>query len=562
MRGATVGRGLIMALALLAFLAGAVPAQATLKLTPAFTGGMVDLPMYVTSPPGDSHRLFIVTRTGVIRVAVDGVLQPTPFLDISDRVASDPNTEEGMASMAFDPGYNDPNSPGHGLFYVYFSALPTATETYGAIHVEEFHADRADPNTADPGSKRIVLTVPHNTAPFHYGGTIQFGPKDRLLYIGTGDAEDGANLLDSNAQNTKKSLLGKILRIDPHKSGNAPYSIPADNPFSGQPLCNPPSGATDCPEVVAWGLRNPFRWSFDRATGDIAIGDVGQDAWEEIEYVPASATLAKANFGWPCYEGVQQVFYFGACSVDPRVDPVFWYSREDPGLRGFVAITGGVVVRDPGLGSLVGRYLWADFFVGAIRSLQPDDAADTNRPETDLPKVPQLVSFSEDSDGHVYVVQLQKDFQTKEGSVQRLVCTDCTPQPVPGGSGTSASGSGTSSDSSSQQPGPTTTPDKTPPRVSIRAARLQNVLRSGVVRVAVTCNEACVVRATGRAGGLKLHGVLRHLRAHQRAGLELRASERVRRSLARHGAAILIVRARDGAGNLRIAWLTVRVKRR
>src|SRR4051794_27280787 len=329
-------------------------------MVPAFSGS-VSQPMYVTSPPGDSHRLLIVTRPGVIRVAVDGVLQTAPFLDIHTRVWT--SGEAGMASMAFDPGYSNPASPGYGLFYVYFVRPPTGGETNGPIRIEQFSADPATaPNVATSSTGRLVLEIPHNDANNHYGGTLQFGPDDGLLYIATGDGGGGDNQFQ-NAQDTKKSLLGKLLRIDPHAT---PYSIPSGNPFSGQPLCNPPSGATNCPEILAWGLRNPFRWSFDPDTGDLAIGDVGQGQYEEVDYVPAGSTLASDNFGWPCREG--PVAHIAASdarcgSLGPFVDPVFWYSHTGGGS---VAITGGVVVRDAALGTLAGRYLWADFYDGVI----------------------------------------------------------------------------------------------------------------------------------------------------------------------------------------------------
>jgi glucose/arabinose dehydrogenase len=265
----------------------------------------------------------------VIRVAVDGALQATPFLDIQDQVSTE--GEAGMLSMAFDPGYENPKSAGYGLFYVYFVAKPGTGERFGAIHIEEFTADPA--HTPDVANKngRLVLLIAHNDASNHYGGTLQFNPNDGLLYIATGDG-GGSNNQFGNAQDTKKSLLGKLLRIDPHQSASDPYSIPAANPFSGQPRCDPPSGTTDCPEVLAWGLRNPFRWSFDRATGDIAIGDVGQGQWEEVDYVPASATLARDNFGWPCFEGPVA---YQSCTANPRVDPVFAYSHA--GLFGSVS---------------------------------------------------------------------------------------------------------------------------------------------------------------------------------------------------------------------------------
>ncbi|MEA2482424.1 MAG: hypothetical protein QOC55_371, partial [Thermoleophilaceae bacterium] len=200
----------------IAGLLAAAPAQAGLTLTPAFTGGSVTNPMFVTAPAGDSHRVFVVTRPGVIRVAVDGVLQPAPFLDLSARVWT--NGEAGLLSMAFDPGYENPASPGYGLFYVYLVAPPGAGESNGSIHIEEFKADPAHaPNVAPSSSARLVLTIAHNDANNHYGGTLQFNPNDGLLYIGTGDG-GGANNQYGNAQDTKKSLLGKLLRIDPHQA--------------------------------------------------------------------------------------------------------------------------------------------------------------------------------------------------------------------------------------------------------------------------------------------------------------------------------------------------------
>jgi glucose/arabinose dehydrogenase len=555
MRAGTLFKRLVAAAAAVAALTAAAPAQAALKLTPAFTGSVAQ-PMYVTSPPGDSHRLFIVTRPGMIRVAVDGVLQTTPFLDIHTRVWT--TGEAGMTSMAFDPGYENPASRGYGLFYVYFVQVLSSGETNGAIHIEEFTADPAHtPDVANP-TGRPVLTIAHNDANNHYGGTLQFNPNDGLLYIGTGDGGGSDNLF-GNAQDTKKSLLGKLLRIDPHASGGNPYSIPAGNPFHTQPRCNPPSRTTDCPEILSWGLRNPFRWSFDRTTGDIAIGDVGQGQWEEVDYVPASLSLASANFGWPCREGPaigpgdpsQPPPSDPACPVAPRVDPVFAYDRS--GLGSSVAITGGVVVRDPSLGTLAGRYLYADFYAGVIHSLQlATPTASGDRVETDLPKVPQLVSFGEDADAHVYVVSLL-------GSVQRIVCDPACPLPSSGGG--TAPGPGPPAEQPAPAPTAPVARDSTAPQLRLRAAHLQDVLGRGIVRLSVNCNESCVVRASGKARGLALRGVLRHLSAGKRAVLELRASKRLRRALARRGVVTVSVRGRDAAGNLRTATLTVRVKR-
>jgi glucose/arabinose dehydrogenase len=555
----------------------AAPANATLSLTPAFTGGSVTQPMFVTSPPGDTHRLFIVTRPGVIRVAVDGVLQPTPFLDIQSRVWSGAGTgEAGMLSMAFDPGYSNPASPGYGLVYVYFVRPPAGGGSNGPIRIEEFHVDVATaPDVVTSSTGRLVLEIPHNDDKNHYGGTLQFHPNDNLLYIATGDggASDNQYL---NAQDTKKSLLGKLLRIDPHQTMSEPYSIPGSNPFAGQPLCNPPSTTTNCPEILAWGLRNPFRWSFDADTGDLAIGDVGQAMYEEIDYVPAASALASDNFGWPCREGAVS----HVASSDPRcgttgpfVNPVHQYAHV--GISGSVAITGGVVVRDPSLGPVLGRYLWADFYQGVVHSLTlGTPAASDDRVEADLPKVPQLVSFGQDAQKQVYVVSLGGN------SVQRLVCTgDCDPPPPspdPGGGTPPPSPPGSGSPPGEQPPPASGEPGPVPiardasaPLLRIRAAHVQDVLRRHLVRLSVACDEACIVRVSGRirggaarASALSLRGALKRLSADKRVVFELRASARIRRALARRGSVAITIRGRDAAGNLRTAGLRVGVKRR
>jgi glucose/arabinose dehydrogenase len=562
--GRAIRGGIVTLAACLALLGVAGSAQGALTTQAAFSGSVTQ-PMYVTAPPGDSHRLFIVTRPGVIYVAVDGVLQSTPYLDIKSRVWQ--SGEAGMASMAFDPGFSDPLSPGYGHFYVYFVQVPSGSQTNGPIHVEEFTADPTS-NAANPASARLVLEIPHNDANNHYGGTLQFNPVDGLLYVATGDGGGGDNQF-RNAQDTKKSLLGKLLRIDPHAS---PYSIPDGNPFKGQPLCNPPSGTTNCPEVYAYGLRNPFRWSFDRATGDIAIGDVGQSLYEEVDYVPRSDTLAGDNFGWPCREGpVAHIASSDArCgSIGPFVDPVSYYSHS--GLSGSVAITGGAVVRDPGLPTLLGRYLYADFYQGVVHSLQlATPTASGDRVEADLPTTSQLVSFGEDADGHVYLVSLA-------GSVSRIIDTS-----APTGGGAAGGTGGTPPPSSDPGTAPTTAGSEPPggqgstsapsaldsvaPTLFIRAAHVQDVLRRQALRLSVASSEACVVRVTARvqragASALALRSVLQRLAPRKRIVIQLKASPRVRRALAHRGAIALSIRGRDAAGNLRTVALTVRVKR-
>jgi glucose/arabinose dehydrogenase len=537
-----------------AALAAAAPAQAFMTLVPAWTNqASVTQPIFVTAAPGDPHRLFVVTKPGVIHVVLDGVLQATPFLDISSQVWSSAN-ESGLLSIAFDPA--DTNR-----FYAYFVAPPSGGSQNGDIRIEEF--TRTSANAADPVG-RLVLEIPHDDAANHYGGTILFGPNDGLLYIAPGDGGGRDNEF-GNAQNTKKSLLGKLLRIDPHQSGSAPYTIPPANPYPAQPRCDPPSGTTDCPEILATGLRNPFRWSFDRQTGDVAIGDVGQDQWEEVDYVPASTSLSGLNFGWPCFEGFAPN---ASCAPPPisHTPPVFAYA--DP-PSGAVAITGGVVVRDPALTTLYGRYLYADVYAGRVRSLQlATPFATGDRLESDIPKVPNLVAFGEDADGHVYVVSLTGTGPLA-GTVSRIVCSGvcssapATDPPVTDGGPAPAPDQSPAPEPSTNPAGalPPATRDSVPPALSVRAARVQNVVRRGRVRLSVAAGESAIVRISARARGLALRGALVRLAPGRRVVVELRASKRLRQLLAARGVVEVKLRARDSAGNLRVAALTVAVKR-
>jgi glucose/arabinose dehydrogenase len=521
-------RVLTGAVASLAFMAGS--ADAGITLVPAFSGSAT-APIYVTAPPGDSTRLFVVERGGRIRVAVDGVMQGTPFLDISSRVTT--TGEGGLLSMAFAPDYATSRK-----FYVYF-----VQKSDGHIHVEQFSRSVSDPNVADPTATTPLLDVDHPGQTNHYGGQLAFGP-DGKLYAGTGDG-GGANDPSGNAQNPS-SQLGKLLAID--------TSAP------------PPAVST-----AALGLRNPFRFSFDRGTGDLVLGDVGQAKWEEIDWVPAGA-LTGSNFGWDCYEAFEHVDL--SCDPSPRVDPVIAYANPNGASPPSAAVTGGVVVRDPALPTLFGRYLYADFFAGQIHSAALAKPVTDDRVESDLPTVPNLVAFGEDADAHVYVVSLN-------GSVSRIVCTDpCdggtgggTQPPPSGGSGQpDAPGSVNPPTESTPGTGPdagAAAKDTTAPVLRIRAAHVQDVLRRRVVRLSLACDEACIVRASGRlravlprrASALSLRGILQRLPARKRVVIQLRASARVRRALARRGTVTVTVRARDAAGNLTTKSLTVRVRR-
>ncbi len=328
-----------MAIAVLAALAcSAAPASAA-TLQPV---GQFASPVFVTSDPDDAARLFVVERAGTIRLIANGTT--TTFLDASTLVLS--GGEQGLLSMAFSPDYAQT-----GRFYVYYTSRPA-----GDIQIDEFTAqgDRADLST-----RRPILTVPHRDAGNHNGGQLQFGP-DGYLYAGTGDGGGGGDPFH-NAQNPE-SLLGKLLRIDPLRpTAGAPYSVPADNPFVGR------AGAD---EIWSTGLRNPYRFSFDRQTGALLIGDVGQASREEVDYEPQPNAGRGDNFGWSCREGLTAY----TATTDPLcagasgfTDPIFDYSHSTGGC----SITGGYVARDPSLGDLAGRYVYADFCRGEIRSLVP-----------------------------------------------------------------------------------------------------------------------------------------------------------------------------------------------
>ena len=338
----------------------------------------VTAPTYVTSPPGDRHRLFVTSKFGDVRVVRDGVLQPTAFLDIQPDVVA--ASEQGLSSIAFAPDYAT-----SGRFYVDYTAHRPGDSTGSILTVKEFRRSAASPDLADPTSGRTLLTVDHPVFDDHNAGQLQFG-SDGMLYVSTGDGGD-ANDPPNNAQN-RGSLLGKILRIDPRATTMAAYGIPADNPFVGVP------GAR--PELYDYGLRNPWRFSFDRATGDMLIGDVGQGAREEVDYAP-SGDAAGIDYGWRCMEGsIHARGLAHPCKPTGRyVGPILEY-RHTQGC----AVIGGVVARDLDLRGLYGRYLYGDFCTGEIRSLVPTGPRAVGDRATGL-NVDGIDAFGEDSCGHV-----------------------------------------------------------------------------------------------------------------------------------------------------------------
>jgi glucose/arabinose dehydrogenase len=341
-----------------------------------------DAPLYLTSPPGDSRRQFVVEQGGRVMVVRDGRKLGTPFLDIRDQVTA--GGEQGLLSIAFAPDYAE-----SGLFYVYF------TDDSSDQRIVEYH--RRDAEHADPGSARPVLRMADSESN-HNGGLLLFGPDD-LMYVGTGDGGGGGDQHGriGNAQSLG-SLLGKILRIDPRAGGGRPYQVPSENPFVGR--------ANARGEIYAYGLRNPWRFSFDRKTGDLTIGDVGQNAWEEIDFVRRGAGRG-ANFGWRPFEG--RARYTAGESARGAVAPVIVRSHD----AGNCSITGGVIVRDRALAGLRGRYVFGDFCKGRIESARLSSGRARSVRRTSL-KVDSLSSFGEDAQGRVYAISLN-------GPVYRIV---------------------------------------------------------------------------------------------------------------------------------------------
>lgn len=343
--------------------------------------GSFGSPVYVTGAPGFPKLLFVVEQPGRIAVLRGGHRLGKPFLDIRSQVAY--GGERGLLSVAFPPNYARSKR-----FYVYY------TNHAGNIRVDEFH--RASATRAAMGSQRQVIEIPHPVNSNHNGGQLQF--LGNLLYFGTGDGGSAGDP-PNNAQN-EDVLLGKLLRIDPRPSHGKPYSVPPDNPFVGKPGRD---------EIYSYGLRNPFRFSFDGSR--IAIGDVGQNRFEEVDYTTVAAADG-ANFGWDAFEGFSKYTEENSGTPDPggTVKPVFAYSHARDGS---CSIIGGYVIRDPRLPQLRGRYLYADLCEGQLRTLMPHLERASGDRKLGL-HVSSPSSFGEDDQHRLYAVSL-------EGPVYRLV---------------------------------------------------------------------------------------------------------------------------------------------
>ncbi len=335
-------------------------------------------PVFLTSPSGDP-RLFVVEQAGRIRIIQNGQLLALPFLDITDSVLS--GNERGLLSVAFHPQYAS-----NGFFFVNYTRVGD-----GATMVKRYSVSGAA-NAADANSGKQILIVVQ-PASNHNGGLNAFGP-DGMLYIGLGDGGGSGDGFQNGQDST--TLLGTLLRID--IDAGDPFAVPADNPFVGR-------GGAD--EVWAYGLRNPWRFAFDRQTGDLYIADVGQNQSEEVNV--ASGTAAGLNYGWNIMEGFN-CFQATNCDMSGLTPPVLEYSHAG----GNCSVTGGYVYRGNDIPELVGHYFYADFCTGFLRSFRFTGTGIADEREWNVGALNSVSSFGEDADGELYILSLN-------GDVNRLV---------------------------------------------------------------------------------------------------------------------------------------------
>lgn len=357
---------------------GPPPGQAApdLKLTQVVSG--LQRPVHLTAPDGDD-RLFIIEKAGRIRIVENGSLLPTPFLDLTGSVSG--GNEQGLLSLAFHPDF-----PFNGQFFVDY------TDGGGSTRVERYEVS-ANPNTADPTTRELIMIIPQ-PFPNHNGGHILFGP-DGNLYIASGDGGAQGDPQE-NGQN-RTTRLGSILRID--VDGGSPFAIPADNPFAGH--------GTFLPEIWLWGVRNPWRISFDRSNGNLYVADVGQNRWEEVTVVGPGE--GGANLGWNVMEA-EECFGESPCDASEFVLPHVAYDHGDG-----CSITGGHVYRG-GIEELRGVYFYSDYCSGWLRSFRFVNGQATEQSQWDVANVGEVTSFGEDGAGELYILTENAVFRLDEVS--------------------------------------------------------------------------------------------------------------------------------------------------
>jgi glucose/arabinose dehydrogenase len=376
---------LILLASLLACSDSTGPAVGDIPLALQAVATGLDFPDGLAAPRGDP-RLFVVEKGGRIRIIRNGALAPVAFLDLSGQIST--GSEQGLLGLAFDPAYAT-----NGRFVVNYTNLN------GDTRISAFHVS-ADPDVADRSSESVLLAVDQPFAN-HNGGQLAFGP-DGYLYIGLGDGGSAGDP-NGNAQSLA-TLLGKLLRVD--LNGAAPYAVPSDNPFAS-------TGPARRGEIWSWGLRNPWRFSFDRARGDLYIGDVGQDAYEEIDVSPVGAGAGRAvNFGWNRMEGTHcyPPDSSDSCDRTGLTGPVLDYGHSDG-----CSVTGGYVYRGTAIPALVGTYFYSDYCGGWVRSFRYASGGATDHREWPaLRPGGSVTSFGEDAAGELYLV-------TREGGLYRIV---------------------------------------------------------------------------------------------------------------------------------------------
>ncbi len=396
----------------------------SLALQPFLTSGLSS-PVLITNAGDGSNRLFIVELGGKIKVVVNGAIQGTPFLDVASKIVS--GGEQGLLGLAFHPQFKT-----NGRFFVFYTAKPLTAGPNDAGNnvLEEYHAAPGS-NTADATPIGARLLDIHDRFGNHNGGNLAFG-QDSYLYVGTGDEGSGGDP-DDNAQDISsanpRSFYGKILRLD--VDHGAPYTIPATNPYFGQ--------VDKRQEVWAYGFRNPWRWSFDRVTGDMLVGDVGQSAWEEIDVLPKGT--GGLNYGWDDREGAHCFEPMTGCLTAGRIDPVLEYDHTQG-----CAVIGGFVYRGNTFPTLQGNYFYADECSGRVWRARQQGNGWTTTEALDTTLSPS--SFGEDEAGELYVVDLV-------GVIYRVA--PAVPVPTP-----------TLTLTPTRTATPTLTPTPTPPPCTVR----------------------------------------------------------------------------------------------